>query len=103
MTEPHRQLGFAQKSVVEPTPKEFANSSPGFALKPWVLNRLYWARRNSERVATATAIASIERQRNPFRVALVKNETCFPGLPKRNPGLEFANSFGVKNLPPLLF
>ena len=33
--------------------------------------------------------------RNSFRVVPSRNEMRFPGLPKRNPGLEFANAFSV--------
>jgi hypothetical protein len=35
------------------------------------------------------------RLRNSFRVAPSRNEMRFPGLPKRNPGLELANAFSV--------
>jgi hypothetical protein len=34
-------------------------------------------------------------RRNSFRVATSRNECVFPGLPKRNPGLELANAFSV--------
>jgi hypothetical protein len=45
---------------------------------------------NSEGVARLC-----ERRRNSFRVAPSRNEMRFPGVAKRNPGLELANAFSV--------
>jgi hypothetical protein len=53
------------------TLKALANVSPGFALKPWVKNAWGDSSQPSE------------------------NGMHFPGLPKRNPGLELANAFSV--------
>jgi hypothetical protein len=74
------------------TLKALANVSPGFALKPWgskMPERLF---------ATLKGLRSFafnKHRGNSFRVAPSKNEMRFPGLPKHNPGLEFANAFSV--------
>src|SRR5215813_634582 len=37
----------------------------------------------------------VNQRRNPFRVASNTNLRSTPGLPKRNPGLKFANALSV--------
>ena len=73
------------------TPKAFANSSPGFALKPG------GARMPFCLVATLKELRSAGR----YCVKTLSGlspliEARFPGLRKRNPGLELANAFSVK-------
>ena len=75
------------------TLKALASSSPGFALKPWVRRGRKKTLRNSEGIAKSFAVK--KPRRNSFRFASSRNECVFPGLPKRNPGLELANAFSV--------
>jgi hypothetical protein len=78
-----KSLGFTLKAA--------ANSSPGFALKPWVENESLDAR-NSERVAS---VFVARRATQLFQSCIFETESMFPGLPERNPGLAFANAFSV--------
>jgi hypothetical protein len=73
------------------TLKAFANFSPGFALKPWVKKSLRILR-NSEGVAKP-ASRNEGATVSGLRLSWVYQR--FPGLPKRNPGLELANAFSV--------
>jgi len=57
-----------KRGAVTITLKALANSSPGFALKPWEWRACLFDR-NSEGVATGFALS--ERRRNLFRVATV--------------------------------
>ena len=100
--------GYAYPTALkEITLKALANSSPGrgphagsprgvevFALKPWVQksrNRLF---------ANSEGVAKILRLRNhdatPSELRLLEMNGVFPGLPRRDPGLELANAFSVK-------
>jgi len=74
------------------TLKALAIFSPGFALKPWVENA-------SIDSGNSEGVAMFLRQlgRNSFRVASSKLIQCSQGCPERNPGLELANAFSVKN------
>ena len=74
------------------TPKVLANFSPGLALKPWVIKVSFYCR-NPEGVCDGSSIGAPPG--NPFRVASREIEIRDPGLPRRNPGLELANAFGV--------
>jgi hypothetical protein len=69
------------------TLKAFANSSPGFALKPWVQK----TRKNF--FATLKELRNGDATLSELR--LLEMNACSPGLPKRNPGLELANAFSV--------
>ena len=64
----HKECQESQEGTLI-TPKGFANSSPGFALKPWGLESI-------RLVATLKELrlgaGSIERRPNPFRVVLFK-------------------------------
>src|SRR5712671_3312114 len=69
------------------TLKAFANSSPGFALKPWVQK----TRKNF--FPTLKELRNGDATLSELR--LLEMNACSPGLPKRNPGLELANAFSV--------
>ena len=90
--------GFAKRtaedgySVISFTLKALANFSPGFALKPWV-EKLSIDSRNSEGVAR---ICGSRTATQLLQSCVCDTESMFPGLPKRNPGLELANAFSVK-------
>jgi hypothetical protein len=62
------------------TLKALANVSPGFALNPGVKNA-----------------SGNKRGATPSELRLREMSCVVPGLPKRNPGLEFANAFSVIN------
>ena len=79
--------------VVMLTLKALANVSPGFALKPWVQNRprrLFATLKGLRGVCLPNANATLSELR------LQEMRCLFPGLPKRNPGLELANAFSVE-------
>jgi hypothetical protein len=83
---------FMDESKNGVTLKALANVSPGFALKPWV------QKCPSSLFATLKGLRGFavnKRRRNSFRVAPSRNQSVFPGLPERNPGLELANAFSV--------
>jgi hypothetical protein len=63
-------------------------SAPGFALKPWVIVVNKEIVRNPERVAVLA-------RRQPFQGCVDFLIVYFPKVPKRNPGLKFANAFSV--------
>jgi hypothetical protein len=75
------------------TLKAFANSSPGFALKPWVQKDPQEIFHNSEGVAIALHSANVDSTLSELRLREMNG--CSSGLPKRNPGLELANAFSV--------
>jgi hypothetical protein len=71
------------------TLKALANSSPGFALKPW--GKMH-----------AGFVATLKELRRVFGYPATLSgfmsfvmRPVFPGLPKRNPGLKLANAFSV--------
>jgi hypothetical protein len=56
------------------------------------LNSWYWCGLN----LTLKGVATVLPTRNPFRVCVSCGwDPSFPGLPRRNPGLELANAFSV--------
>ena len=75
------------------TLKALANFSPGLRFGNPGGNGSLNRRRNPE------GVASSHYNRGPiatlFRVAPKEVESLSPGLPKRNPGLKLANTFGV--------
>ena len=73
---------------LNPTPKVFANSSPGLSFwQPW----------DKEVPVSHQTLKGFANGANPFRVPSAITH-LIPGLPKLNPGLELANTFGVKIL-----
>jgi hypothetical protein len=71
------------------TLKALANSSPGFALKPW-------GKMHAGFVATLKELRRVfGYPGNPFRVYVFCNEARLPRVAKRNPGLKLANAFSV--------
>ena len=76
----------------EITLKALANSSPGFALKPWVQK---WRKRF---FTTLKELRRVLRLRNrdatPSELRLREMNACSQGC-QRNPGLELANAFSV--------
>src|SRR5258705_9113346 len=83
-------MGACQNRV---TLKALANSSPGFALKPWV------QKCPGSLLATLKELRGFAVNKRPAQLlqscAFKKWDPFFPGLPKRNPGLELANAFSV--------
>jgi len=82
--------------VASVTLKALANSSPGFALKPWEKGACLF-RRNPEGVAMGLRWVCDQRAATqPLQGCAMRKMTfVIPGLPKLNPGLELANTFGV--------
>ena len=74
------------------TLKALANVSPGFALKPWVQK---CPRRLFATLKGLRGFAVNKRRATPSELRLREMRCLFPGLPKRNPGLELANAFSV--------
>ena len=75
------------------TLKALANVSPGFALKPWVQES------QSRLVATLKGLRGFavnKRGAQLLQSCAFYMNGVFPGLPKRNPGLELANAFSVR-------
>ena len=68
------------------TLKAFANSSPGFALKPWV---------QKTRKKFFATLKPTNGDATLSELRLLEINACSPGLPKRNPGLQLANAFSV--------
>src|SRR6266850_1402413 len=65
--------------------------------QPWVQKRLQKSLRNSEGVAMACE--SADGDATPSGLRLCEMMALSPGLPKRNPGLKFANAFSVMGFP----
>jgi hypothetical protein len=87
-----RELGTCG-SKLPITLKALANSSPGFALKPWVQK---CPRRLFATLKGLRGSAVNKRRRNSFRVEPSRNGMRFPRVAKSaNPGLELANAFSV--------
>jgi hypothetical protein len=85
-------LGNAKTSHLSVTLKALANVSPGFALKPWVHEC------PRKLLATLTGLCHlwfINADATPSELRLRERIFIFPGLPKRNPGLELANAVSV--------
>ena len=86
-----------RRKTLSTTLKAFANSSPGFALKPWVAEMQQEFPRNSEGVANALPWACGDATPSELFLETIG---IYPGLPKPNPGLELANAFSVvRRLP----
>jgi hypothetical protein len=60
--------------------------------QPWGEHTTYADIRNPERAAPPRKVKAFA---NPFRVLSNQSIVYIPGLPKLNPGLKFANTFGV--------
>jgi hypothetical protein len=73
-------------------PKVLANSSPGFALKPWGIGAHCFVATLKElrRILTINA-----RRATPSELLLREMRRAFPGLRNLNPGLKLANAFSV--------
>jgi hypothetical protein len=71
------------------TLKALADFSPGFALKPWVIVV------NKEIVRNPDERVAVLARRQPFQGCVDFLIVYFPKVPKRNPGLKFANAFSV--------
>src|SRR6266850_2499335 len=72
------------------TLKAFANSSPGFALKPWVQKT---RKRFLATLKELRLLSGRESRRNSFRVASSKNECIFPRVAKAQPWAGISERF----------
>ena len=77
------------------TLKALANSSPGFALKPWVQNA---ARDFIATLKELRLLCGLQTATQPFQGCIFKNFGMRSQGFKANPGLEFANAFSVSFL-----
>ena len=74
------------------TPKVFANFSPGLSFgNPGITNVIWWERSTLKGLAPA-----VRKPSQSLQDSDKNNHPSYPpGLPKLNPGLKLANTFGV--------